>query len=491
MMNPSDFKPYSRDFDAFLCENMPDLSPDDVVQNVTPWRKAMNRILIGTALCNIVFHFWKLDIFLPSLGILLIFLGFRSLRRENKWFFGGFILACIRVGYQVFSLILSSTVFSGTLGSTFPLQAAGSCVLLLSLIHPFFLWRGILTVQKKSGLRPHAKSAVFLICWQFLIAGLYFLKVDAVILLIVMLLLYALILYSLFRLSHALDDAGYLVSLCPVRLSDKVLSFFLLASVLLGCCIGYLCFNSFSMNWQPFSAETSDEICSVKSHLEELGFPKDVLEDLRTEDLLSCKDASFVLCYTRSHEIPHSDGSKETLCFTGVAVRLANERESWKLIHHFRFPDSHFSVGTESIELWPADTLDGWEISGEITGQVLYDENGIHYAAPFYSLCETQYTKRDLFGNESTQIYPFAEFSFPRTGSNQRCYLAYDAAEVSDGCIINSWVNYTHQRSRMQYPVMTAKEKRLANTWNEAGAFYTVQDALQLYPKGNTAEPLF
>jgi hypothetical protein len=38
------------------------------------------------------------------------------------------------------------------------------------------------------------------------------------------------------------------------------------------------------------------------------------------------------------------------------------------------------------------------------------------------------------------------------------------------------------------YPAMTAMEKRMTNSWNDAGAFMTVQDALQFYPTNEGVE---
>ena len=54
--------------------------------------------------------------------------------------------------------------------------------------------------------------------------------------------------------------------------------------------------------------------------------------------------------------------------------------------------------------------------------------------------------------------------------------------EMRSGYLFSSWINYTHQRTWLQYPVITAMESRIKNFWNTAGAFYTVQDALQFYP---------
>ena len=76
------------DFDSILQNSVPELPPDHVVQNVTPWRKAMNRILLGMALSAITLNFWGLNYILPTISIILTILGFRAVRNENGWFKG-------------------------------------------------------------------------------------------------------------------------------------------------------------------------------------------------------------------------------------------------------------------------------------------------------------------------------------------------------------------------------------------------------------------
>ena len=49
------------DFENLLEECVSDLPPVDVVNGVTPWKNAMNRILWGMALTTITFEFWNLD----------------------------------------------------------------------------------------------------------------------------------------------------------------------------------------------------------------------------------------------------------------------------------------------------------------------------------------------------------------------------------------------------------------------------------------------
>lgn len=76
----------------------------------------------------------------------------------------------------------------------------------------------------------------------------------------------------------------------------------------------------------------------------------------------------------------------------------------------------------------------------------------------------------------------------PRSSERQRGYLSYPVEEVQDGWIIDSWFNYTHQKRWFQYPAVSAMENRMQNSWNRAGAFKTVQDALQFYPTDKSVE---
>ena len=70
-----------------------------------------------------------------------------------------------------------------------------------------------------------------------------------------------------------------------------------------------------------------------------------------------------------------------------------------------------------------------------------------------------------------------AEFSLPSRGKNRRGYVAY-STEETDGetTFLASRSNYTHQESRLQYPVRTAKDY---SGWGDGPVFRRVQNALQ------------
>lgn len=125
-----------------------------------------------------------------------------------------------------------------------------------------------------------------------------------------------------------------------------------------------------------------------------------------------------------------------------------------------------------------------------MTGRVLYDGNGETFAADYYFLGPQTFTSSSIFWGSQSNTDVFAAFSMPRSGRNHRGYVAYPVEAAKDGYIISSWFNYTHQRSWMQYPAVTAMEKRMTSSlsWRDSRPFKTIQDALQFYPTDEGTE---
>ena len=176
------------------------------------------------------------------------------------------------------------------------------------------------------------------------------------------------------------------------------------------------------------------------------------------------------------------DGSDmPKLRVTGVGVEVPGEKERWIIIHHLLWLADPGFHGTEAVQLRTVyeDLPEGWRSVGPVTGRVLHEQNGKSYAAPYYFLGERTYTAGDLPWEQHSGNDVFAAFSVPPGGENCRGYLIYSMEEVRDGYIINGWLDYTHQKTWLQYPAVTALEKRLAGSWNHDGAFRTIGVSLQ------------
>lgn len=495
-------------FDSMLENSAPELPPNDTVQKVSPWRKAMNRILIGMGLSAITLNFWGLNYILPTIGILLALLGFRTLRGENGWFKGCWIFSSIRTACFLSSMILNTTIFHGTVYDSPASRVLAMIDLALLLLISLFLWKGLRFVQQKAELPAHAGSAIAMLVWYAALCLLAVLQYSGIMIALIMLIAYVLIIRSLFKLSGELDESGYAIQTTAVRAPDWAIITIALVALAVGMVCGYLFFNSYPMEWQ--SAEGSDEVeaVQIREHLIDLGFPKTILEDLTDEDIKACDEALRVVVNVSDHPanngrsvVEHNGNTAhhytvydvEELRITGVGVELPGERERWQIFHHFLWTVDPGFYGTEAIQLWPAYRQgEVWEPAGDVTGRVLYDWDGQSYAAPYHSLGAETYTSTSILWGEQVSTDVFATFSMPHEGENHRGYLTYSIQKNQgdqDGWMVDAWVNYTHQTSWLQYPAMTAVEKRKLGSGTNAGAFITIQDALQFQSKKEIPEP--
>lgn len=109
----SDHNIQSAEFDSILQNSLPETPPENIVYEVTPWRKAVKRILVGLALTTFMLNLWNLDYILSTVGMILMLLGLRTLRRENSWFRACYVITAIRTAYKIAILILNATIYRG------------------------------------------------------------------------------------------------------------------------------------------------------------------------------------------------------------------------------------------------------------------------------------------------------------------------------------------------------------------------------------------
>lgn len=489
-----------QEFEAMLQDSVAELPPADIAYEVTPWRKAINRILTGFALGAITLNFVGLNYLLPTIGIFLLLLGFRTLRNENRWFRMCWILMLIRTAYYIPTLVLNTTIYQNAFYDSNLAAILTVANLAIQMLQYICFWQALRAVKEKAGLEPQAGGAVALILWNAFICVWGLISIPANLFIAVILLTaYICIIRSLVKLSKELDEAGYCIASAPVRVTDRAIVLALTLALLIGCACGYIFFNRYPMEWTPISQDETEEVQQVKEHLLSLGFPEHILADLTEEDILACKDARRVVVQEalfpvnegrqvmerQAHGILHiyTVYDQDELQITGVGVELAGQREQWKLFHHFQWVIDPGFYGTEAIQLWPAyRNGKGWMSSGEITGRVLYNDGDQVYAASYFSLGNETYTSNSIFWGEQTSTDIFAEFSMPRGGENHRGYVSYTIKEAQDGWIVDAWINYTHQMTWLQYPTITAKQKNIISGGWDTWTFTTVQYALQFNP---------
>ena len=470
--------------------------PDNVTKTVSPWRKATRQMLIGFALMAVVPQIFPLNLIFPVAGPILALLGFRSLRKENKWFFLGYVLSSIALGFEAVSLFLNFFNVTATTESSAPFTVMAMTSLLLIFMMAVSISASFITVKKKLEYNSSNFSSYSLIGIMALIIFLALINFTGVFASLV-LIAYVLVFIFLIRLSKELDEYGYAIEIAGVQNSDKTVATICLGLAFLISLTGYVFFSRYPMEWTPQAKAESTQIEEIKTNLLSLGFPDYVLNDLKDEDILECENAVYVdsrsdyqafnngrkVSETRgnTHYI-HTEYDEEEVLFTTINVLIDKEENEWKLFHHFKWVIDKGYFATEGISVEPATSH---SYPKEPSGQVLYDLGGITYTAPFLNEGDQTYESTSPFFPGKTMNLYFAEFSYPLKGENKRGYVTYRTTFSDKTMTDNSILCYAHNKSPLQYPVKSATEV-LKNVMQDSFAFvrrydYGVTDTGKYY----------
>ena len=113
------------ELDAEIENTAPEIPPEGVVERVSPCGRALARGLTGISLVILNLNFLGLNYILPAIGAVLSILGFRILRRENRWFAALYVITLVQSVYLFCLLMLNATVYCGRFGAMPVLQAMG------------------------------------------------------------------------------------------------------------------------------------------------------------------------------------------------------------------------------------------------------------------------------------------------------------------------------------------------------------------------------
>lgn len=479
--------------DVLLTEEAGELPPPpEVEREITPWRRAMGQIVWGIGLTTCTLNVWIVQYLMVAVGVVLLWLGFRILRRENRWFTLCWGISVLEVVLRFLGFVLDATIWSGEN----PIYLLAYLVLLLPLIQYICLWQAIKEVRRRAGQPAKAGAAGALIWFYLVLAALALMNAQGLVVVGILLVAYILILRSLAKLPHLLDEVGYQVTSAPVKVSDRSIWIAWLAALLVCIPAATLLFGRYPMEWTPRPEGEQAGLEEIRAHLVELGVPEQVADDLSAEDLSGLEgalrvevevteepfnDGREIRVTSGNHTKIHTEYDVKEMKVTNLAVELPGKR--WKIIHHFQWQVQPKYRTTECIVLWPTDSLEeAYRMEGTVTGRLLYDRDGATYLGDYYRLGVEDYTTNSFMMGTEENHWPMALFSLPLGGENCRGYLTYQVEMLDEGWILDSWMNYTHQVGFWNYPLMTAEEHEKQGIWNGMGNFYTSQTAIQFYP---------
>lgn len=455
-----------REFDTMLRRDMDALPPaPEITHAVNPWRRAMNRVLWGMGLTTLTLNFWNLDILLSAIGTVLMLLGYRALRKENCWFRVGFFICIAEMGWELFHLFLNSTIYSRSVSAAPVMQVLNWVFTGLVFVRCVCLFSGIHAVQRRAGQTPHGSAVPFIIWYA---VTLYLGLADySGLLAWVLIAAYIGIIRSLYKLSGELNNVGYIITPAPPKWSDRALSVIIAVAAGALMAVGFLFLDEYPMDWQPAEIVRSAEGEQIRQELADLGAPEQVIDDLTAQELLQCAGAA---------EVTVGYSTQEELSLTTVAIRFADSH--WKIIHHFQWTEDPGFRGTESVYLKPAEAM-GQVTAEDVSGRLLWGMDGSIHTADYHAITAERFETDFLFRN-SADTGIFAVFSLPEEGQDQRGYLMYDVAAPAQDTWAFSWMRYTHQTTRLQFPVQTAMEFDMTSTSVNGWAFSSTDTIINI-----------
>ena len=481
------------EFDRSLMEDLSQLPPaPGEVESYTPWRSAMTKILWGMGLTTFRFEFFYLHYILPLLGAALLYLGYRTLRRENRWFRLCWVLSGVLLAVHMATDILTATPVMGWIIQNSTLQWGLTWLLQgMNLLMLFSLWRGTRTAFAVVGEKqPKDWLAQGFVCyllalalalWAELVpaseAGLIGITITNDWLYygrpILFIALEIRLLWCIAQQSAALADRGYAITPVPVRFTPTVFLAGVFAVVLLSSIAAlWLSSRAPALEAQPLSAVHAEEYSSVRAHLVDLGMDIDLANSLDEAELERCRAALAVYdmplyhaygehTYNRENETGRADVEYVTL--RSWAVQLPGDQARYYLTfrwlqnpeHNIREgltgdPTSYFpSYDFSARILWTQDGQD-WtaaptvHLGGGETPEELPD-----WALEWYDY--------ELENLGHLAYIPWCQFSFPADSENRWGWMAWSEdftgwQERHNSLYYEPSLFYRHQISWLRYP---------------------------------------
>lgn len=465
-----------RDFDRLLYQGAAMLPPESLEgQLPNPWKPALTKICWGLALTSITLNFLTLNYLLPAIGGVLMWLGFRSLRRENPWLGFGHVLSALllaaRLAVDAALATPLSPVLQGDMGTLLGLGYS-----ILTWLLYLSLWQGLRQVFRQAGLPPQTRAAGRLVIWYTLILLLALVQASGWLLLLPLLLAWIFTIRGLYRTSRCLDQAGYEVTPASVRLSDRWAALVWLGVGLAAVVACLLLFARYPVQGTPAQQENGQS--ELRQELLELGFPREVLDDLTDEEVALLEGAEAVMVksdlsrWNTRHEIDH---------ISTHFIQVELPEDMVRYLVWFSWDEAPSSRLREGLEIIPDWTRDAILPPDDLQGRLLWEEDGQLYQSPLSGGYGIQTQNSIFFGASSHQSFSI-DFSLPRQGERIRGYMTYQARiqlpELTYN--YNAEARYVHQERWLSYPWETPLQHQW-QSWNNTDEVFPARQFLTMF----------
>lgn len=478
--------------DVMLEKGLKEEVPETVLERTNPLERAMKWILIGMFLSTFYIK-PGLEIqpgVIYLVGLISMFLGFRILENENKWFrlcfYGVMALMVLDIG----EMALQVTYLNQSGAGKMVLKSIHVLWQVLQIGGAFSLWKGIKSIYRHAGQTRSGSGALLLAVWYTVVtlAGRIF-NLDAIFLgdafhwivygglLAVLLVSFLWILKKIHKEWRFLKEAGYVVQTTKIRIPGWCAGL-LTAAVAVGVIFASyeIVGNTKPMNWQQTAEKQESSLEKIRTRLVEKGYPEELAKDLTKKDLEDMDRADRVIVKeTKLQQIDVK--SVYTAC---------NENGSrWKVVTHFSMEDNFAVDGMDCIWLqWEASAMS--ELKRDTyRGYVFCEKDGKNYGSKLLK-GQRLYDSLDQIPIFDTREELRYAFSMPKGAVKKRGYITYEVVNTDwtkqnliwgeewqklekDGEVpeqgkqtqeeIHTWIRYGHQPKKFYAKNPTVSEK--------------------------------
>lgn len=443
-----------REFDELdrrLAEDVSQLPPaPGEMDEFSPFSFAVFYLVAGLAMRTITLQFFNLQYILPMVGTVLLYLGFRSLRRENRWFGGAYVLSALLLVWQWAFTVLLATPLGAELEGGLQSQApsvwmaygSGSVVNLALFL---CLRQGLRGVWHRLGRKPERDPMLWAMVWYAVLVVLAYVGAGTA-LTLGALVWWVLILRSLWKAGQDLEKVGYSLQLAPVRLSRRAVGLGMLAATLIPILVLSLVFARTPAQYALWDKSEPAAHAELQEQLAQLGFPEEILADLSPEDLAGYEGTLHVTVAVEEN--------LETEGLELVSVYAVTSERSVRVLHWYRWVQMPFLRLGDALECnMPWDSGAGADDRYEgLTGRMLYDREGRTYASPMLELDWGREEYLAWWGEMTAHVRWQAGVALPLLGSNARGYVVYDYYHGGNKLVDGLSFNYFHQTAPVLYP---------------------------------------
>lgn len=481
-------------FDQQVIEQLSEIiPPEEEIRRTNPWSKPIDFITWGLILATLHLNFLYLQYILPTIGVILIFLGFRSLRNENIYFKVLWVFSIIMLFSQLTELVSVSTPLNIV---DYPELALGT-VMVAFQIAMFLIFHKALKETFKKANKPMTRSPLL---WASLwTVASFFIALSPLneswLVFIPMIVFYVLIVRSLLQVGEQLDDTGYVLTNAPVSISSRTFgwSYFLIALAVVITCNAY--YNHLKLEPQEYQPPN---ITAARQHLLDMEFPAEALQYLSDEDVALLVDAVNVEVFNKMlmfdpRKVEHREGSEGYMYI--IHTYEPGKRNIQASTIYIEMPENvvyvmQYFTWLEGNPVWQ----DGIVIHGEskevdaddkeiISSGLFYSKKGIKYTADFPRLVCEPITINTMFGTYYT-VPIIGALSYPFGSESQGGYVLYRYTVKADSNIFATYAifNYVHLLSPLRIPYARTEEMILGGAYvfeDELNQHYTNYESME------------